>query len=83
MLHQVLYWRRVHHIPITRVTACTAPLSQRHIEPPLALFIAAVPILKMVNSPKGPLPVRAASHLLDGDAKPVGGDAEGAIRVTQ
>lgn len=53
------------------------------IEPPLALFIAAVPILKMLKSPKSPMPVRAVSHLLDGAARPVGGDAEGAIRVTQ
>ncbi|HLH22088.1 MAG TPA: hypothetical protein VK066_06175 [Chloroflexota bacterium] len=52
------------------------------IEPPLALFIAAVPFLKMLNRPRAPLPVRFVSQLVDGAAKPVGGDSEGTIRLT-
>jgi hypothetical protein len=50
------------------------------IEPPLGLFIAAVPFLKMLNRPQLPTPTRFASQVLDGMAKPVGGDAEGTIR---
>ena len=52
------------------------------IDPPLALFIAAVPFLKMLNRPRAPLPVRFVSQLVDGAAKPVGGDSEGTIRLT-
>jgi hypothetical protein len=53
------------------------------IEPPLGLFIAAIPLLRMLNRPKSPLPQRVVSQLLEGAAKPVGGDAEGTIRVKQ
>jgi hypothetical protein len=52
------------------------------IEPPLALFIAAVPLIKMMNHPKLPRPTRMVSHLLDGAAKPVGGDAQATVRLT-
>jgi len=51
------------------------------IEPPLGLFIAAIPLVKMFNHPKLPLPVRVTSQLLDGAAKPVGGDAEATIQL--
>lgn len=51
------------------------------IEPPLGLFIAAIPLVKMFNHPKLPLPVRMASQVLDGAAKPVGGDAEATIQL--
>lgn len=44
------------------------------IEPPLGLFIAAVPFFKLLNRPKAPRSVRLVSQLLDGAAKPVGGD---------
>ncbi len=52
------------------------------IDPPLALFIAAVPFLKMMNRPHAPLPMRMFAQLVDGAAKPVGGDAEGTIKLT-
>jgi hypothetical protein len=52
------------------------------IEPPLGLFIAAVPFLKMINVPRAPRPVRLVSQLIDGASKPVGGDSEGTIRLT-
>lgn len=52
------------------------------IDPPLGIFIAAVPFLKMLNRPRAPLPVRLASQLVDGAAKPVGGDAPHSIRLT-
>ena len=51
------------------------------IEPPLGLFIAAIPVVKMFNQPTLPLPVRMASQVLDGAAKPVGGDAEATIQL--
>lgn len=46
------------------------------IEPPLGLFIAAVPFFKMLNRPKAPRSVRLVSQLLDGASQPVGGDVE-------
>ncbi|MBV9469846.1 MAG: hypothetical protein JOZ57_11440 [Abitibacteriaceae bacterium] len=52
------------------------------VAPPLAIFIGIYPLLKLLNRPKAPLPVRILSDLLEGAAKPVGGDAEGTIRVT-
>jgi len=47
---------------------------------PIAVFIAAVPFLKLMNRPNAPTPQRFFSHLVDGAAKPVGGDAEGTVR---
>lgn len=51
------------------------------IEPPLGLFIAAIPFVKMFNHPKLPLPIRMVSQVVDGAAKPVGGDAEATIQL--
>lgn len=51
------------------------------IEPPLAIFIAAVPLFKMLNHPKASRPTRFAAQLLDGAAKPVGGSAEATLRL--
>jgi hypothetical protein len=53
------------------------------IEPPLGVFIAAVPFVKMLNRPQLPTPTRFVSQILDGMVKPVGGDAEGTIRFAQ
>jgi len=52
------------------------------IEPPLALFIAAIPFLKMLNRPRASWPTRLVSQLLQGMAKPVGGDSDSAIRLS-
>ena len=52
------------------------------IAPPLALFIAAYPLLKMLNRPKAPLDVQIVTQVLEGAAKPINGDAEGTIRIT-
>jgi hypothetical protein len=52
------------------------------IEPPLAVFIAAIPLLKMLNHPKASKPVRFVGQLLEGAAKPVGGSAEATIQLT-
>jgi hypothetical protein len=51
------------------------------IEPPLAIFIAAVPFLKMLNRPKAPLPARFVAQVLDGASKPVGGDSEATVEL--
>lgn len=52
------------------------------IEPPLGVFIAAVPFLKMLDLPALPRRLRFAAQVLEGVAKPVGGDSEGTVRVT-
>ncbi len=49
------------------------------IEPPLAVFIAVIPFLKLLNRPNAPLPARLISQVLDGASKPVGGDSEATI----
>jgi hypothetical protein len=51
------------------------------IEPPLGVFIAAVPLIKMATNSRAPQPLTWLGQLLDGAAKPVGGDAEGTIRL--
>ena len=52
------------------------------IEPPLGLFIAAVPFLKFLKRPNASWPERAISAMIEGAAKPVGGDADATIRPT-
>ncbi|OBI17158.1 hypothetical protein A5712_24390 [Mycobacterium sp. E2327] len=49
------------------------------IEPPLALFIAAVPLFKVLTNTALPKAVRVVGEVLEGAAKPVGSDAEGVI----
>ncbi len=51
------------------------------IDPPLALFIAAVPFVKMLDLPRMLTPVRFVSHVLQGAAKPVGSDADGVVKI--
>lgn len=51
------------------------------LEPPVAIFIAAVPFLKMLNHPKASRPTRFVAQVLDGAAKPVGGDAGATIQL--
>jgi hypothetical protein len=51
------------------------------IEPPLAIFIAAIPLLKMLNHPGASLPTRFVGELLEGAAKPVGGSSEATIQL--
>jgi hypothetical protein len=51
------------------------------IEPPLALFIAAVPVFKVLTNCALPHAVRFVGELLEGAAKPVGSDAEGVIAL--
>jgi hypothetical protein len=51
------------------------------LEPPLALFIAAVPVFKALTNTALPRTVRAIGEVLEGAAKPVGSDAEGVIQL--
>lgn len=51
------------------------------IEPPIGLFIAAVPFLKMLDASRAPAPSRVLGQIFEGVAKPVGGDTEGTVRV--
>lgn len=56
-------------------------LSAGMLEPPLAVFIAAIPLFRMLHRPNASWPARLVSQVLQGAAKPVGGDSEGAIRL--
>lgn len=49
---------------------------------PVGAFIAAVPFVKMLNRGESST-TRFVGHLFDGAAKPVGGDAEGTIKLTR
>jgi hypothetical protein len=51
------------------------------VDPPLGLFIAAVPFLKMLDLPGMPRRLRFIEQILEGVAKPVGGDSEGTVRI--
>lgn len=51
------------------------------IEPPLGVFIAAVPVLKMMTNRLATTPVRFVGQMFDGAAQPVGGDGQGTIRL--
>jgi hypothetical protein len=51
------------------------------IDPPLGLFIAAIPVVKMLMTGNLPRPVRFVGQVFDGAAQPVGGDAEGTVRL--
>ncbi len=51
------------------------------IEPPLGVFIAAIPLVKMLNNRGLPTPARFVAQLLDGAAKPVGSTGQGTIRL--
>jgi len=53
------------------------------IEPPLAIFIAAIPFLKLLKQPHQPWPLRIAADVVEGAAKPVGGDAESTLRLPE
>jgi hypothetical protein len=51
------------------------------IEPPLGVFIAAVPVFKMLTNTALPRAVRFIGEILEGAAKPVGSDAEGVVQL--
>lgn len=51
------------------------------VDPPLAVFIAAVPFFKMLTHWSLPMPVRFVGETLEGAGKPVGGDDDGYVRL--
>ncbi|MFT3771654.1 MAG: hypothetical protein QM820_40095 [Minicystis sp.] len=51
------------------------------IAPPLALFVAVVPLLKLLKRREAPRIERAIGAVLEGMAKPIGGDAESTVRL--
>jgi hypothetical protein len=50
------------------------------ISPPIGLFIAAVPIVRLLKAPGRPWAIRVVADALEGAAKPVGGDFEATVR---
>ena len=53
------------------------------VEPPLAIFIAAIPLFKMLNRPDAAKPTRFIGQVLEGAARPVGGSAEATIQMKE
>jgi hypothetical protein len=51
------------------------------LEPPLAVFIASIPFIKMLTHPGSPDPLRFVGLLAEGAAQPVGGSGQGTIRL--
>ncbi len=50
------------------------------VAPELALFVAAVPLLKLLKRRRATRPERLVAAVLEGAAKPIGGDAEAVVR---
>jgi hypothetical protein len=46
---------------------------------PIAVFVAGVPFLKLLNRPNAPKVSKFVSEVVAGASKPVGGDSEGTI----
>lgn len=51
------------------------------IDPPVGVFIAAIPFIKMLDLPRLDSVPRFLAQIFEGVAKPVGGDSEGTIRI--
>lgn len=50
------------------------------IAPELALFVAIVPLVKLFKRPHATKPERLVAAVIEGAAKPLGGDAEETVR---
>jgi hypothetical protein len=50
------------------------------IAPEIAIFAAAVPFVKLLKRKNASKPERAIAGIIEGAAKPVGGDAEATVR---
>ncbi|MFP5346298.1 MAG: hypothetical protein ACLGIA_04645 [Actinomycetes bacterium] len=53
------------------------------LDPPVALFIATIPVFKMLGDEGNPQPVRFVGQLLQGAGKPVGSDGQGTVRLVE
>ena len=51
------------------------------LDPPVAIFIAAIPLFKMLSHPKMPMPARLVGEVLEGAAQPVGGADEATVHL--
>lgn len=51
------------------------------VEPPLGVFIAAIPFIKMLTSPRAAAPLRFVGLVAEGAAQPVGSSGQGTVRV--
>jgi hypothetical protein len=51
------------------------------IEPPLGVFIAAVPFVKMLTAAGAPDPLRFLGLVTEGAAQPVGSSGQGTVRL--
>src|SRR5438874_3225075 len=51
------------------------------IEPPIGIFIAAIPFIKLLQQRQEPKATRFLGAVLEGASKPVGGDADATIRL--
>lgn len=51
------------------------------VGPPLGIFIAGIPLIKVLTHRAAPTAVRFVGEVLEGGAKPLGGDAEAVVRV--
>jgi len=51
------------------------------LEPPVAVFVAVVPLIKMLSTRVAPPPLRFLAQILQGAGKPVGSDGQGTIRL--
>lgn len=59
----------------------TAAVSAGLIEPPLGLFIAAVPLIKALTHRRAPTAVRLIGEILEGGAKPIGGEPDAVVKL--
>ena len=57
-----------------------AALAFELVAPELALFVAAVPLLKLLKRKHATAVERVVAALFEGAAKPVGGDAEATVK---
>lgn len=51
------------------------------VDPPLGVFIAGIPLIKVLTHRAAPTAVRFVGEVLEGGAKPLGGDAEAVVRL--
>ena len=51
------------------------------LDPPLAIFIGAIPLIKMLKRKGASFPTRLVTQVLEGAAVPVGGEAQSAVRI--
>lgn len=51
------------------------------VEPPLGIFIAGIPVIKALTHRAAPLAIRLVGEILEGGAKPIGGDADAVVRI--